>query len=200
MAAIAIDERFTVDAPPAAVWAFLVDPRCVVSCVPGGELGPVLDDRTFDGAVRVAVGPLTLSYAGRVRLAEVDEPALRVKIVGRARERAGPGSARLTLESWLAAPPEGPTEVTALARLDVAGRIVELGRGVLEPLAHLVFQEFAASVRASIEAEEARRRTGAAAGPAPARAAPLRAVPLVLRALRAWLSGWLSALARARVP
>ena len=192
MSTIAIDERFTVGAPVAVVWDFLVDPRRVVGCVPGGELGPVLDDRTFDGTVRVTVGPLTLAYAGRVTLAEVDAAARRVTIVGRARERAGTDSARLTLESWLATAPGGGTEVTARARVDVAGRIVELGRGVLEPLAHLVFQEFAAAVRASVEAEEARRRAGGAPGE-PARAAPLRALPLVLRALRAWLGAWLAA-------
>jgi hypothetical protein len=69
MATIAIDERFGVDAPPAAVWGFLVDPRRMVGCVPGGELERVLDDRTFDGAVRVmgasawAVGML-VGHAG----------------------------------------------------------------------------------------------------------------------------------------
>jgi carbon monoxide dehydrogenase subunit G len=198
MAAITIDERFRVGAPQAAVWDFLVDPRRVVGCVPGGELGAVLDDRTFDGTVRVEVGPLTLAYGGRVELAEVDAVARRVKIVGRARERAGTDSARLTLESWLDAPPEGGTEVTARARVDVAGRIVGLGLGFLQPLAHLVFQEFAARVGAEIEAAEARRRSGVAGGGPVARTAPLRAFPLVLRALRAWLSAWIGRTAALR--
>lgn len=192
MALIAIDERFRVTAPGAAVWEFLLDPRCVVRCVPGGELGPVLDARTFDGIVRVEVGPLTLAYGGRVEVALADAAARRVRIVGRARERAGAdaGAARLTLDSWLDGPPEGPTDVTARASLEVSGRIVALGRRVLEPLAHLVFQEFAAAVRAEIEAAEARR--AGLAGAAPPRAGPLRAVPLVLRALRAWLGATLT--------
>ncbi len=193
---IRIEERFTIDARVEPVWDYLIDPRRVVACVPGGELGAIVDERTYDGAVKVAVGPLTLAYAGRVRLAEVDAAARRVKIVGEARERAGTDSARLTLESWLTALPSGRTEVVAHAQVDVAGRIVELGRGVLEQLAHVVFQDFAACVRATVEAEEARRAALAAGAtaPQPARAAspaPLRAVPLVFRALRAWVGAWL---------
>jgi carbon monoxide dehydrogenase subunit G len=186
--AIRVDERFVVGAPVERVWDHMVDPRRVVASVPGGELTAVIDERTFDGALRVAVGPLILSYAGRVRLEEVDVPARRVKIVGDAHERAGPGSARLTLESRLAPlPGGGGTEVVAHARVDVRGRMVQLGRGVLEQLGHLVFQDFAARVRAAVEAEEA--------GPAatPARAEPLRAVPLVIRALRSWVAAWLGA-------
>lgn len=192
--AIGIHERYVVHAPVGPVWDFLVDPRRVVGCVPGGELGAVIDGRTFEGCVRVAVGPLTLAYSGRVHLAEIDPPTRRVKIVGEAHETAGTDSARLTLESWLVALPDGSTEVVTHARVDALGRIVELGRAVLEEVGHLVFQEFAACVRATVEEEDRARRESVAV-PAPpgarARQAPLRAVPLVLEALRACLSGWL---------
>jgi carbon monoxide dehydrogenase subunit G len=184
--AIVLDERFVVRAPVARVWDFLVDPRRVVACVPGGELTHLVDARTFDGKVRVKVGPLVLGYGGRVRLADVDVAGRRVRIVGDARETAGSDAARLTLESWLA-PLPGATEVVARARVEVEGRIVELGRGVLEALGHAVFQDFAGRVAAAIEAGGGARARDAA--PA-ARAEPLRAIPLVLRALRAWLAGW----------
>jgi carbon monoxide dehydrogenase subunit G len=189
--AIAIDERYVVHAPVGPVWELLIDPRRVVGCVPGGELGAVIDERTFDGRVRVAVGPLTLAYSGRVHLAEVDVAAHRVKITGDARETAGTDSARLTLESWLAALPDGSTEVVTNARVDVVGRIVELGRGVLEPLGHLVFQQFASCVRATVEAEHAAVATGAyaAAPPKAARQEPLRAIPLVFLAVKAGVAG-----------
>ena len=202
--AIRIDERFQVDAPVESVWDFLVDPRRVVACVPGGELLGVADDGTFDGRVRVAVGPLTFAYGGRVRLAEVDRPARHVRIVGQARERAGPDTARLTLESRLLALPRDRTEVVAIARVDAEGRIMTLGRGVLEPLAHVVFQDFAAAVRAAVEAEVAAersrrppaRRAGHASAAVATPGPPLRAVPVVLRALRGWMAGWVRPRAR----
>jgi carbon monoxide dehydrogenase subunit G len=199
--AIRIEERFTVDAPVEPVWNFLIDPRHVVACVPGGELGAIEDERTYGGSVKIAVGPLTLAYGGRIRLAEMDTAARRVKIVGEARERAGTDSARLTLESWLAPLPGGRTEVVAHARVDVAGRIVELGSGVLEQLGHVVFQDFAACVCATIEAEEARVPAFAAGSGSPrpgaaASRAPLRAVPLLFRAIGAWMAAWFRPRAR----
>jgi len=199
--AIRIDERFQVDAPIGAVWDFLVDPRRVVACVPGGELLGVTGDGAFDGRLRVAVGPLTFAYGGRVRIAEEDAVARHVRIVGEARERAGSDSARLTLVSRLATLPGGATEVVATARVEVEGRLVELGRGLLEQLGHLVFQDFSGAVRAAVEAEVAGGAGEATAPPSggrlPAPAGPpLRAVPLAFRALGSWMAGRLRQRAR----
>jgi len=184
--AIRIEERFVVKAAAGEVWEFLVDPRRVVGCVPGGELAELIDGRTFRGVIRVRIGTVTVSYRGRVRLAEVDAAAHRVKIVGEAREGAGSGSARLTLDSWLVPRPEGSTEVVARIQADVFGRIVQLLRGMIEQFAREVFRDFAACVRATVEAE--RGQPGASAAPAP-RPEPLRAIPLLLRALRTWIAG-----------
>lgn len=191
---VRLAERFAVRAPAARVWEFLVDPRRVVGCVPGGELAAVLDERTFDGRVRVRVMGLLLAYGGRVRLDEVDLAARRVRILGAARERTGAGGARLVLDSALAALPDGGTDVVVDARIDVAGPVGVLGRGFLERLGHEVFQEFAAHVAAGIEAEV---RAGAAAREPPP---PLRAVPIVARALRGWIADALRSGARARPP
>lgn len=179
--AIRFRERFRVDAPASAVWAFLTDPRQVVSCVPGGELLAVLDARTFDGCVRVALGPLVFAYGGRVRIARADASAWRVRIVGEAHERAGADAARLRLDSRLRPLPGGGTSVVAVGRVDVAGRLRALGLDALEPLAHEVFLDFTRAVRAAIEAGP---------GAPPGRAsAPLRPLPVMLRALRAWVAG-----------
>jgi carbon monoxide dehydrogenase subunit G len=183
-----------VDAPAGVVWDFLVDPRRVVACVPGGELGQVVDERTFHGKVRVRVGPLVLAYRGRVSLAEVDAGARRVRIVGEARETAGTDAVRMTLESGLTALPTGGTEVIARVRVEVEGRLIELGRGVLERAGHEVFRDFAACVRARIEAEAAGGSGGGAGAraPVPHRDA-LRPVPLLIGALRAWVAELLRA-------
>jgi hypothetical protein len=84
-----------------------------------------------------------------------------VKIVGEAHETAGTDSARMTLVSALTVLQADRTEVVAQVRIEVAGRIVELGRAVLERVGHEVFRDFAACVCATLEAE--RRR--AAGGP-----------------------------------
>ncbi len=188
-----IEERFVVAAPVESVWTFLVDPRRVVTCLPGAELVGVVDPRTFDGNVKVKVGPMTVSYRGRVHLAEVDEAGRRVRMTGEGREAAGAGTARMTMESRLAAAPGGGTEVAVQADVDVAGRLVQLGRGMIEQVAHQLFQQFAACVRSTLES------AGAAGAPAP-RPEAVRAIPLFFSALWAWILELLRRLGGRRPP
>jgi carbon monoxide dehydrogenase subunit G len=184
-----IEERFSVKASPDAVWAFLVDPARVVTCLPGAALTAVVDERTFDGTVKVKVGPVTVGYQGRVTLVELDRPAWRVRMTGQGRESGGAGSARMSMESRLTPQPDGTTEVLVTSDVDVVGRLVQLGRGMIEQVSHQIFLQFAERVRATLEAESA-AAGGAPAVPAPpARAEAVAALPLLFRALWAWLRG-----------
>jgi carbon monoxide dehydrogenase subunit G len=188
-----IEERFTVKASPEAVWAFLIDPRRVVVCLPGAELTEVVDERTFDGAVKVKVGPVTVGYKGRVRLVELDRAGWRVRMDGEGRESGGAGSARMSMESRLTPGPGGVTEVVVVSDLDVVGRLVQLGRGMIEQVSHQVFLQFAEQVRATLEAEAAvaRGEAGAVAIAPPARGQAVAALPLLFKALWAWLKSLL---------
>jgi carbon monoxide dehydrogenase subunit G len=200
-----IEERFTVKATPEAVWAFLIDPTQVVTCLPGAELTEVVDAQTFLGAVKVKVGPVTVGYKGKVNLVEIDEAGRRVRMTGEGREAGGAGSARMNMESRLTPQPGGLTEVVVVSEVDVVGRLVQLGRGMIEQVSHQVFLQFAERVRAHLEqpaADAAAAAAGGAAAPAvpaaPQAAEPLRAFPLLLRALWAWLKGLFGAGDRAR--
>jgi len=194
--AIRIEERFAVAVPVGPVWDYLVDPRRVVGCLPGAELAEVVDERTFLGVVKVKVGTVTVVYRGRVRIAEIDAVGHRVKMTGEGRESAGAGSARMTMESHVVAVPGGGAEVVVRADLDVVGRIVQLGRGMIEQVSHQLFQQFAACVRATLEGEARARgasspeeRAAALAAIPSAQPQAVRALPLLLRAFWAWLLG-----------
>ncbi len=190
-----IEERFAVRAPPEAVWAYLVDPRRVVTCLPGAELTEVADPRTFHGTVKVRVGPATIAYHGRVHLVEVDQGARRVKLIGEGRESAGTGSAKMSMESTVASGVDGDTDVTVHAQVEVAGRAVQLGRGLMEQVSRQLFRQLAACVRATLEAEAQGRPPDAGRASAPTaltrRAQPVKAVPLLFRALLAAVAAFL---------
>ncbi len=189
-----IEERFTVRAPVEKVWAYLVDPRRVVTCLPGAELTEVVDERTFLGAVKVKVGPVTVAYKGKVILEEVDAAGRRVRMSGEGRESTGSGSARMGMESRLTPLPSGEVEVLVISDVDVVGRLVQLGRGMIEQVSHQLFAQFAACVKATLESEAA--GSGAAAGGALPVAQPVKIVPLVLGAFWALLSALFRRLTR----
>lgn len=189
-----IEEKFAVRAPATAVWAYLVDPRRVVRCLPGAELTEVVDERTFLGKVKVKVGPVTVAYQGKVLLVELDEAGRRVRMTGEGRESTGSGAARMNMESRLVLLPTGATEVTVIAEVDIAGRLMQFGRGMIEQVSHQLFQQFATCVQATLEAEAAASASmpggeSPPPPPPPPEVEPVRAIPLLFRTLWAALAG-----------
>jgi carbon monoxide dehydrogenase subunit G len=182
--AIEITESFQVKAPVDAVWRFMLDPKQVVTCMPGAQLDEVVDDRTFLGSVKVKLGAITTSYKGRVQISEMDPQAHTVTLTAEGRETGG-GTAKGTLNSQLRSLPDGGTEVATQASVDLTGRVMQMGRGMIQGVSHQLFQQFVASTRERLEAPE-----GAESELAPAESAPIRALPLLLSTLRAAIAGF----------
>jgi uncharacterized protein len=212
-----IKETFRVQAPVDRVWRYLVDPKQVVHCLPGAELTGDEGERVYLGKVKVKVGPVTASYSGRARLTEVNEAEHVVRMDAEGRESGGGGSAKLRMTSRVAAHPDGGAEVRVEAEVDVAGKIVQFGRGMIEAVSKQLFKEFAGCVRAALEspAATAAASAGGAASARPATAAgqppaapagtteaskPVAVLPLVFRAVWATLSDWVARILGRRRP
>jgi carbon monoxide dehydrogenase subunit G len=164
-----IDQTFQVRAPADRVWNYLIDPRQVVECLPGAELVAAVDDRTYDGKVTIRVGPVKVSYEGRVTMEEVNPTARTVRVRGEGNESAGSGAARMTMTSSLKDLGGGLTEVTVHADVDVAGKVVQFGRGMVDAVNKQLFAQFVTCVQGKLES--AAPASGAAApatGGAPA--------------------------------
>jgi hypothetical protein len=100
------------------------------------------------------------------------------------------------MESRLVLLPTGATEVTVVAEVDIAGRLMQFGRGMIEQVSHQLFQQFATCVQATLEAEAAASASGPAGEsapppPPPREVEPVRAIPLLFKTLWAALAGFL---------
>lgn len=189
-----IQESFHVDAPVDAVWRYLIDPRQVVECLPGAELTEAQSDTVYLGKVKVKVGPVTAAYNGKATLLEVDESTHHVRLAAEGRESGGAGSARMTMTSRVSAAATGGCEVQVEAELDVAGKIVQFGRGMIDTVNKQLFSQFTECVRTRLEAPPAAVATGAPDTTAaadqtrvPHRAEPVRVLPLLWHAFVEWL-------------
>jgi uncharacterized protein len=174
--AIRIDESFDVAAPADLVWRFLIDPAQVVQCLPGAELLEASADHTFAGRIRVKVGPVTAAYRGRARFEELDHDARRVRMVGEGQETAGGGNAKMTMVSTVEELPDGGARVRVESEVDVVGRLVQFGRGMIEEVSKQIFRQFAECVGARLAAEAA-GAAERAVGVAPAEPAASGAAP-----------------------
>ena len=175
--AIEIRETFQVQAPIDAVWRFVMDPEQIAACMPGAVLEEVVDERTFLGSIKVQLGAVTISYKGRIQLTEVDEQGYTVRMEAEGRETGG-GTAKASMSSSLRALPDGQTEVTTEASIDLTGRIMQVGRGMIQGVSQQLFQQFAARAKARMESP-----AGAAEEETATETEPIRVVPLIFRVL-----------------
>jgi uncharacterized protein len=149
-----IENEFEVAAPPDRVFAFLIDVNEVVHCMPGAELGEVVDPDTFKGKVRIKVGPITVAYNGTARISEKDEAARRAVLSADGRETTGPGSARATATMSVLESAGGST-VRLSTDYTVAGRVANFGRGVMEDVSRRLVSQMADCIKAHLETAEA---------------------------------------------
>ena len=190
--AIELRQTFQVRAPVDTVWAFMLNPENVVACMPGASLTQVVDEKSFVGAVKIKVGAVTAQYQGTITYVETDRAAGIVKMLAEGKERGG-GTVRGTIMSQLTAIDGGSaTNVETSSSIDLTGKIVQVGRGMIEGVSGQIIKMYVANVRAMLEPAAATAPSGAAANGAqpaappatpPARQDSINIVAVILRTL-----------------
>src|SRR3954465_7357577 len=180
------ENTFAVDAPIDEVYATLLDVERVAPCVPGAEVLEKTGDDAYQIAIKVRVGPISMTYRGNVEIVERDETAHRAVMRARARETRGQGTADARVD--LSLTQDGATtNGTMVADVQLAGRAAAMGRGVIQDVSAKIVTTFSQNLEAmlaggggAVEAEAATTAGGGgAAEPAqpPARAPAGRARP-----------------------
>jgi carbon monoxide dehydrogenase subunit G len=155
-----LENSFTVAAPPDRVFAYLLDVNKIVSCVPGAELSEIVDPTTFKGKVKIKVGPITVAYNGTARIADRDDANHAATLEADGRETTGPGSARAKARMSVEA--EGAGSIVKISTdYNVAGRVAQFGRGVMEDVSRRIVNDMAACIKANVEAAEPGSVSGA---------------------------------------
>jgi carbon monoxide dehydrogenase subunit G len=168
------------------VFAYLLDVNKVAGCVPGAELSEVVDPTTFKGKVKIKVGPITVAYSGTAKIVDRNDGLHSAAIEAEGRETTGPGSARAKALMTVVADGAGST-VKIVTDYNVAGRVAQFGRGVMEDVSRRIVNDMAACIKANVEAGErpsgARGASVDAPVPPPAAAKPINAPVLFFQVL-----------------
>lgn len=152
--AIEIRESFQVGAPVDAVWTFMKQPENLANCMPGASLARIIDDKSFVGTVKLKVGAITASYDGTMTFTRLDDAAYAMTLLAQAKEKGG-GTVSGTISAVLEPLADGGTEVRCESSTDLTGRIVQVGRGMIEGVSKQVIQKFVANVKGSLESAAA---------------------------------------------
>jgi len=179
--AVVIEKKFEVPEPVDKVWAFLSDPRKVVTCVPGAQITEQVDEHTYKGAISVKVGPSVSDYRGQVQILRLDPVAHEIEILGKGQDTRGKGSASMKMTGKLRSLDNGGTEVTSVSELGVIGILAQMGGRMINEVSNIMFNQFTSNFRQMLQSGE---NTPPAGSPK-----PISGVGLAFSALKASFTG-----------
>ena len=129
-----IENEFDVAATPAKVYALMLDPERVATCIQGAEVTGKNDDGSYDAQVTVKLGPVKMTYKGTIAITASDPEARTASMLAKGAEARGQGTAQATL-NMAVTEREGGSHVTVSADMLVTGRVAQMGRGVMQDVA-----------------------------------------------------------------
>ena len=204
--AIEIQEKFEIEAPTDRVWQFISTPELVVGCLPGASLTEVIDERNFLGRVKIKLGAVTAAYKGKIHFEDVDAEGYVLVMMGEGKDPSG-GTAKARITVQLSELESGATEMSTEATIDLTGKVMQVGAGMIKGVSHQLFQKFAKTAKERLEQEPAETSAsdeGAASDASAAPAVPataandddeaLSVLPLLLSTLGAAIRNFFSRL------
>jgi carbon monoxide dehydrogenase subunit G len=137
-----LTHEFTVPASVDDAWAAFNDLERIAPCFPGASLSSY-DGESFEGLVKVKLGPISLQYAGKGRFVERDEAAHRAVIEAKGKDKRGNGTAAATISATLASAGDSATSVSVTTDLSITGKPAQFGRGVMQDVSDKLLGQFA---------------------------------------------------------
>ena len=142
-----IEKTLFLDAPPACVWALLLDPNAMGACVPGMESIEVISDSEYVAVMKVKISFISARFKLKTRIVERDEPRY-LRAEGTGEDTSVASSLKQVSEMWLAEREGGGTELRMKVKVDVLGRMGTFGLGVMKTKADRLWDEFGVNAAA----------------------------------------------------
>ncbi|WP_147112867.1 CoxG family protein [Tateyamaria sp. syn59] len=135
-------------APPAEVYAALLNPDVLKACVPGATEVTGNPEDGFEASVTQKVGPVKATFKGQVTLSEMTENQ-SLTITGEGKGGAA-GFAKGGAEVRMA-PVDGGTELSYDVEAKVGGKLAQLGSRIIDGFAKKMADQFFANLQETLE-------------------------------------------------
>jgi uncharacterized protein len=175
---VRFENQFEVQAPIETVWDAVLDVERVAPTVPGAQVLEQTGENAYKVAIKVKVGPMSMTYRGEVEITERDEAAHRAVMKARAKESRGQGTADADVTMVLSGA-DGTTSASVTTDVQLSGKVATMGQGVLQDVSGRLVKTFAENLAAMLEGraggaggEIETAEAGKVAGPADAGEAP----------------------------
>jgi carbon monoxide dehydrogenase subunit G len=136
-----LDGKIDLEVPAQKAWDFLIDINKFSTCLPGIDEVKQIDDKTFDGIISAAVGPISGKFNFRSRILESRPPEqMVVRTEGTDSVTRSTVNADMTVD--LRQVSQSRSQMDYKADVKINGRLAILGDMVLRATATLILQEF----------------------------------------------------------
>ena len=159
-----IQNEIEISAPPDELFDLLSDPERVAPCMPGASLEGK-DDDSYEGTVKLKVGPITASYQGTLHFVELDRESRRAVMRASGQETSGQGNAEATITASVSGS-DSQSVLSMETDMEVRGKAAQFGRGALGNVSQRILQQFARNLESQVlssdEGEEPSEETATA--------------------------------------
>ena len=157
-----LESAFKVPVPVDVAWNTLLDYPRLARCMPGATVTEVTGDDVL-GQVKVKLGPVSITYQGKVTFTEKDEARHRIVASAAGREVRGSGTASAQVTAVMT-DAGGATEVRVLTDLNITGKPAQFGRSVVAEVSERLIGQFAENLARELETSNSGTVAGAARG------------------------------------
>ena len=138
-----LENHCVVPADLETTWNLVTDITRVASCVPGLQDVTAVGENNFQGTLKVRVGPVSLSLAGKILVIARDREKWEAVYRVEAADRRVGGSVRADMSMRLTEQPDGQTELAINTDAAFMGKLGELGQPVIRHKARTTMDDFA---------------------------------------------------------
>ncbi len=193
-----LHHQFELAAPAARAWPVFLDMPRIAPCLPGTEVTEAIDDRNVKGMARVKVGPVSLKFAGRAEMTQIDDTNRSAILSAKGSDAKGRGTAEADVRFSLAETGHGRTLVEVHTTLNLTGSIAQYGRasGLIDEIANQMIGEFVRCLESELGRDDMPAPDGGGDDSASAISAsapssePVSGITVFLKALMAVVKKW----------
>lgn len=139
------EKTCTIAAPIDRLWNFIVDARAVSACLPGLDEFRQTGTDSYEGRVRLSVGPISLRLLGRIVVMEHDRTNWAARMSAEAKDARVPGDVKAELTTRLA-PAEGGTSMEIVTEAKILGKLGEFGQPIMKKTVDKYLTQFAENI------------------------------------------------------
>lgn len=152
-----LEGSYTFDAPRELVWEMFFDPEVLARTMPGCEKLDRIAENSFEGRMRMQVGPVQGIFKGTVVLSDLQEPeSYHMEVDGQGPSGFMKGEGDIRLEAV-----DGGTVMHYVGEAQVGGRIAQVGQRLMESSARAIVKQSLDNLDRQVQARHKGTQDGA---------------------------------------